>query len=225
MFGYGKERNTKLNSQYATSADYCQIFQQDMGRLYLLSFLLTANHARAEQCYVEGMENAVDGSPVFKEWARSWSKRSVIQNAIRLVFSECVQSEIRDCWHESPVSSVIDAVTRLAPLKRFVFVMSVLERYSDRECSILLNCSTQDVIDARLQALRTLGRFDSSVWRLTDSTAQCVPLFSGRRDIARKTVAELPVDVLVDAGVERVYGVPGDSLNGTTDSIRTRKGH
>src|ERR1700750_577091 len=41
--------------------------------------------------------------------------------------------------------------------------------------------------------------------------------------MVRKTVAELLVDVLVDAGVERMYGVPGDSLNGITDSIRTRQ--
>src|SRR5260221_9096550 len=38
-----------------------------------------------------------------------------------------------------------------------------------------------------------------------------------------KTVAELLVDVLVEAGVERIYGVPGDSLNGITDSIRVRQ--
>src|SRR5271155_5885123 len=37
-----------------------------------------------------------------------------------------------------------------------------------------------------------------------------------------KRVADLLVDVLVGAGVERIYGVPGDSLNGMTDSIRTR---
>src|SRR5438445_12143024 len=37
-----------------------------------------------------------------------------------------------------------------------------------------------------------------------------------------KTVAELLVDVLVEAGIERIYGVPGDSLNGITDSIRVR---
>ena len=37
-----------------------------------------------------------------------------------------------------------------------------------------------------------------------------------------KRVADLLVDVLVDAGVKRVYGVSGDSLNGITDSIRTR---
>ena len=37
-----------------------------------------------------------------------------------------------------------------------------------------------------------------------------------------KRVADLLVDVLVKAGVQRIYGVPGDSLNGITDSIRTR---
>ena len=37
-----------------------------------------------------------------------------------------------------------------------------------------------------------------------------------------KRVADLLVDVLVEAGVQRIYGVPGDSLNGITDSIRTR---
>ena len=38
-----------------------------------------------------------------------------------------------------------------------------------------------------------------------------------------KRVADLLVDVLLNADVQRIYGVPGDSLNGLTDSIRTRK--
>src|ERR1700723_1585043 len=38
-----------------------------------------------------------------------------------------------------------------------------------------------------------------------------------------KRVADLFVDVLLGAGVQRIYGVPGDSLNGITDSIRTRE--
>jgi pyruvate dehydrogenase (quinone) len=41
--------------------------------------------------------------------------------------------------------------------------------------------------------------------------------------MASKTVAELFVQVLASAGVERVYGVSGDSLNGITDSIRREK--
>jgi hypothetical protein len=32
----------------------------------------------------------------------------------------------------------------LAPLERLVFVMSVLEGYSIKECSLLLNCTTAD---------------------------------------------------------------------------------
>ena len=38
-----------------------------------------------------------------------------------------------------------------------------------------------------------------------------------------KTVAEVAVEVLAAAGVEHVYGVAGDSLNGITDAIRVRK--
>jgi len=39
-----------------------------------------------------------------------------------------------------------------------------------------------------------------------------------------KKVAELFVEVLAAAGVERIYGVAGDSLNGITDSVRVHKG-
>jgi pyruvate dehydrogenase (quinone) len=38
----------------------------------------------------------------------------------------------------------------------------------------------------------------------------------------KKTVAELFVETLALAGVKRVYGVAGDSLNGITDTIRRR---
>src|SRR5213593_4785774 len=41
--------------------------------------------------------------------------------------------------------------------------------------------------------------------------------------MSKKNVAELLVETLARAGVERIYGVPGDSLNGITDSIRRRE--
>jgi pyruvate dehydrogenase (quinone) len=37
-----------------------------------------------------------------------------------------------------------------------------------------------------------------------------------------KNVAELLIDVLANAGVRRIYGLAGDSLNGITDAIRAR---
>src|SRR6267142_721649 len=41
--------------------------------------------------------------------------------------------------------------------------------------------------------------------------------------MAGKTIAELLVDVLAEAGVQRIYGLSGDSLNGITDAIRAKK--
>src|ERR1700734_2001154 len=41
--------------------------------------------------------------------------------------------------------------------------------------------------------------------------------------MAKNRVADLVTKVLAEAGIRRIYGVPGDSLNGITDSIRERK--
>jgi pyruvate dehydrogenase (quinone) len=41
--------------------------------------------------------------------------------------------------------------------------------------------------------------------------------------MATARIANIIVDTLASVGVKRVYGVPGDSLNGITDAIRTHK--
>jgi pyruvate dehydrogenase (quinone) len=41
--------------------------------------------------------------------------------------------------------------------------------------------------------------------------------------VTKKTVAALVVETLAQAGVERIYGLSGDSLNGITDSLRRQK--
>src|SRR6202043_2491421 len=41
--------------------------------------------------------------------------------------------------------------------------------------------------------------------------------------MAKKSVAGLVVEPLAQAGVERIYGLCGDSLNGITDSLRKQK--
>jgi pyruvate dehydrogenase (quinone) len=41
--------------------------------------------------------------------------------------------------------------------------------------------------------------------------------------MSNKRVADLVTEVLAQAGVSRIYGVSGDSLNGITDSLRIRK--
>jgi hypothetical protein len=43
------------------------------------------------------------------------------------------------------------AVLRLEPFERFVYVLSVLESYSDLDCSVLLGCARRDVLAARIR--------------------------------------------------------------------------
>src|SRR6476659_5385435 len=76
---HARERAT----EYATCKDFQQIFTEDMVGLHRLAFLLTADEARAEQCFVAGLEDSIHGNPVFRQWARAWSKRAIIQNAIK----------------------------------------------------------------------------------------------------------------------------------------------
>jgi len=153
------------SSQYATGDDFRQIFNQDMSGLYLLSLLLTADREKAEQCFVSGLEDAVEGNPVFKEWARSWARRQIIQNAVRVInprpartgsdrSSALVGSAITPP-DEQPFE--IEAVLRLEPFDRFAYVMTVLERYSDQDSSVLLACTRREVLTARIRALQQIG--------------------------------------------------------------------
>jgi len=151
---------------YANSDDFRRIFDDDMNSLYLLAFLLTADREKAEQCFVSGLEDAVEGNPVFKEWARSWARRAIIQNAVRVINPRPEEGNGRSrspsangngetLSAELPVE--IAAVLGLEPFERFVYVMTVLERYSDQDCSVLLGCARQDVVAARLRVLQQIG--------------------------------------------------------------------
>ena len=149
---------------YASSDDFRQVFDQDINSLYLLSYLLTADHEKAEQCFVSGLEDAVEGNPVFKEWARSWARRVIILNAVRAINPRPLGENGR--FNSATVSSngktppgdqvEIAAVLQLQPFERFVYVITVLERYSDQDCSVLLGCAQRDVIAARIRALQQI---------------------------------------------------------------------
>lgn len=152
---------------YASREDFHTIFNEDLKELYQLSFLLTRDPAKAERCLVVGLEDCVTGNRVFREWARSWAKRTIVQNANRELNPRPSQSN-------SPLSGgivpdidqlsrgpgghfEIDAVLRLADFDRFVFVMSVLEHYSEHDCALLLGCSTREIREGRTRALKELA--------------------------------------------------------------------
>ena len=155
----------KEASPYANSEDFGRIFLEDMNGLYHLSFLLTGDQEKAEKCFVSGVEDSVSENHVFKEWARSWAKRTIVQNAIRELrphrshsgsyLSPSVPSN--NPQSNGPEHFEVAAVLALGDFERFVFVMSVLEHYSQHECALLLGCSISDVRAARVRALEELA--------------------------------------------------------------------
>jgi DNA-directed RNA polymerase specialized sigma24 family protein len=163
--GHIQVREEQTN-QYASREDFHTIFSEHVNELYQLSFLLTRDPAKAEGCLVSGIEDCVTENRVFREWARSWAKRAIVQNAIR-------ELKPRPSHSNSPLSGAIfpdidqlssgpggpfamDAVLGLEDFERFVFVMSVLEHYSEHDCGLLLGCSAREVREARDRALEQL---------------------------------------------------------------------
>ena len=177
-----EQANTQIcgngEKRYATCEKFLKIFDQDMNGLYQLSFLLTGDHQKGERCFVAGIEDCVKENRVFREWARAWAKRVIVEKAIR---------ELHPRWSHSNSSAVlpiifshnqqssgpighfdVDVLLGLADFERFVFVLCVLERYREHECALLLGCSDSEVREARAQAigqfailrLGSSGRYD-----------------------------------------------------------------
>ena len=153
--------------RYASREDFRRIFTEDLDGLYQLSFLLTRDLQKAEQCFVGGLEDCVAGNSVFREWARSWAKRAIIQNAIRELKprpglsnshpSAAISFDIGQLSSGPANHFEIDAVFGLEDYERFVFVMSVLEHYSQHDCALLLGCSVPEVREAHIRALNDLA--------------------------------------------------------------------
>ena len=156
---FSQRQAAQHSGPYAISADFCRIFENDMNRLYLLSYLLTGDQSTAEECFVRGLDSATRSNRVFREWAGSWARRTIIQNAIHMVHPRPLDGTTPDPRSQDPADEPVQvsAVVRLPAFERFVFVMTVLERYSHQECSLLLGCGREDIITARTRALRHIG--------------------------------------------------------------------
>lgn len=164
-------------SQYATTKDFCRFFNENLDALHQLAFLLTGDQETAEQCFVAGLEDCVKANNVFKEWARSWAKRTIIQNAIRRLqphpkgASASVSATVPVRGTRTHIRGggghpEIDRVLVLHDFERFVFVMSVLVHYSDHYCAFLLGRSLREIREARVRAFQQIvGSRQSSAAR------------------------------------------------------------
>ena len=153
-------------TQNASGEDVYKILSEDLNSLYQLSFLLTRDHETAERCFVASLANPDRGNRAFHQWAHAWAKRIIIENAIRelkpqprlarpnpsaTVFPYCGElSSTQDGHFE------LGAILALEDFERFVFVMSVLEHYSEHDCALFLDCPVLEIREARSRALEKL---------------------------------------------------------------------
>ena len=145
-------------TRYATVTDLFAMFDEEMHSLYLLAFLLTADHDKAEQCLVCAMGECAEWIGVFTDWAHSWSRRAVLKRAIQMIMPVPEHADkVSIITLRASATSGDDPfapILLLHPFERFVFVMSTLEGQSDAECAVLLRCSRRDVMMARVLALK-----------------------------------------------------------------------
>jgi len=158
-------------TRYARCGDFRRIFEEDLHGLYQLAFLLAGDEQKAERCFFAGLEDCVKESRVFREWARIWAKRVIVQNAIRELqprpshSDSSVLAATAFSQKNSPIGHFgVDAVLGLAEFERFVFVLCVLEGYREHECALLLGCSASEIREARTQAIQELAKFQPNVF-------------------------------------------------------------
>jgi hypothetical protein len=159
---------------YPTVTDIFTTFNEEMHSLYLLSFLLTADPDKAEQCLVSAMGECVEGIGVPMDWARSWTRAAVLKHAIQMIkpapeHTVCVSFISLKRSATPAENNPFAAILLLDTFERFVFVMATLEGQSDEECAILLRCSRRDVMIARMLALKRQSTTDA----LAGEIVQC----------------------------------------------------
>ena len=162
-------------NKYVTRDEFGRLFTENMDSLYFLAFLLTGDQEKAEQCFVASLEDSLRSNQVFAGWVHLWAKQAVIKNAVNLLQPHPALAE--PALANAPVVDTsllsvqnvyfeVGDVVALAPFARFVFVLSVFEQYSQRECALLLGCSVKEVRRVRAQAAeQVLSSFDTMAMR------------------------------------------------------------
>jgi len=163
-----KQAQTRISASgenlYATSEDFRKILAEDLSRLYQLSFLLTGDHQKAESCFEAGIGACANQNRVFREWARLWTKRVMVENAIRELTPRPTRSnsslppfvQNQESGNQTAYFDA-DALLTLADFERFVFVLRILERYTENECAVLLGSSRSHVREACTCAIEKLA--------------------------------------------------------------------
>ena len=149
-------------ASYATATDFCKTFIHEMSSLYLLALLLTGNDGKAERCFISAVDGCVEETGVVRAWATTLARRAIIEHAIQMIRPAPESDDNSSLISPAAQNSPFAAIHALGAFERFVFVMSILEGWSEQDCALRLRCSRRDVTIARLLALKWVGSADAA---------------------------------------------------------------
>ena len=164
---------------HASPAEVVACFQDQRNVLGRLAFLITGDHATADQAVVQACEITLQGNSPFRDWLLEWAKAATIANAIShgtkaIRTCEAAHND-RRCPHVEHLSqgdaeeraASLDLIlgadtqtllTELDPLCRAVLVLRVAIRSSIQDCALRLNVSRAAVLGANCDAMTWLQK-------------------------------------------------------------------
>jgi hypothetical protein len=157
-------------ASYATASDFCEMLIREMSSLYLLALLLTGNDDKAERCFLSALDECVEETGVALMWTSILTRRAIIEHAIRMIRPVPENDDNFSPIGPASQNGPFAAIRALGAFERFVFVMSILEGWSEQDCALRLRCSRRDVMIARLLALKSVGSADAAYTAQTDAT-------------------------------------------------------
>lgn len=167
-------------------AEVVESWLDEFTKLYLLSFLLTADKTLAEVCFSDAMEESVRSSGAVADWTNGPGRAAVIRRAIQAirpvpkrVQSWSLASGARPLL--APVHEPFSVITSLGAFERFVFVLTVIEGQSEEECASLLECELEDIAESRdlANGLIATLELEDELQRNSDAWPVTTTLLSG----------------------------------------------
>lgn len=162
---------------HASPAEVVACFQDQGNVLGRLAFLITGDHATADQAVVQACKITLQGNSPFRDWLFEWAKAATIASAIShgakaIRICESTYKD-RRCPHLEHLSqgdaeeraATLDLIlgadtrkllTELDTLCRAVLILRVAIRSSIQDCALRLNVSRPAVLGANCHAMTWL---------------------------------------------------------------------
>ena len=162
---------------HASPAEVVACFQDQRNVLGRLAFLITGDHATADQAVVQARDMTLQGNSPFRDWLFEWAKAATIASAIShgvkaIRICEATYKD-RRCPHLEHLSqgdveeraATLDLIlgadtkkllTELDSLCRAVLILRVAIRSSIQDCALRLNVSRPAMLGANCHAMTWL---------------------------------------------------------------------